>query len=308
MASLSLEESTCTSLTVSLNMSGSYSGNRRTITWYIAGNKKASWTFDNDSTYEEYTFTGLHPNYNYTIEVEVMASGWGSASTWSKTYKTDRFEAEIVTTDVTRTSITVYLDMPCTYPDNDRTLRWYLDGSLKYTKYPGSYATESSSVTFSGLSQGTTYTIRARITNTSGLLDKEYEIDVTTDKPSVSQWSWSSSNGNATSAQTRSAKTAIDNQGRLSNFSYLVWNDLVNKVNEALTAGGSSWSNQYADISSTRMSSNNKLLTATRFNSLRFNIGRKQSTGISDVSKGDVVYGWYFTRLTDRLNTYISKL
>ena len=56
------------------------------------------------------------------------------------------------------------------------------------------------------------------------------------------------------------------------------------------------------------MSPSDKVLTAKRFNALRWNIGRKYSTGLNDVSKGDIVYGSYFTALTSALNSWIATI
>ncbi len=133
------------------------------------------------------------------------------------------------------------------------------------------------------------------------------------DKPTVKKWDWYSSNGtggssgNATASQTRAAYNAVTGKGKTSNFAYEVWNDMVNKVHEILSAKGLSWDNEFTSFSGAKMSSSNKVLTAAKFNSLRYNIGLHYSTGISTVSKGDTVYGWYFTTLTDCMNRWIDQ-
>lgn len=127
----------------------------------------------------------------------------------------------------------------------------------------------------------------------------------------VTPWDWNASNGKASASVTRAAHTAITSKGATSSFSYLVWNDLVNKVLEALSADGDSWSTHnstYLDSDSTKMSPSDKTLTAARFNALRWNIGRHYSTGLTDKSKGDVVYGSYFTTLTSALNSWIATI
>ena len=115
----------------------------------------------------------------------------------------------------------------------------------------------------------------------------------------------------ASASVTIAAHTAITSRGATSDFSYLVWNDLVDKVIEALTADGDSWNtnnSKYLSSSSTKMSPSDKVLTAKRFNALRWNIGRKYSTDITDRSKGQQVLGSYFTTLTDALNSWIATI
>lgn len=124
----------------------------------------------------------------------------------------------------------------------------------------------------------------------------------------IDEWDWSISNGSATAAQTQKAYTAITSRGAVSDFSYLVWNDLVNKVNDVKAEVGVSWNTKYLSLSNTLMTSSSKTLTADRFNSLRYNIGIHESTELYDVYTGDEVYGWYFTTLTDALNTWIADL
>lgn len=124
----------------------------------------------------------------------------------------------------------------------------------------------------------------------------------------IDLWNWSVSNGDATASQTSVAYTAITNHGAVSAFSYLVWNDLVNKVNDIKVETGYSWNTKYLSLSNTLMTASSKTLTAARFNSLRYNIGIHESTGLNEVYTGDEVYGWYFTALTGALNTWIGIL
>lgn len=125
---------------------------------------------------------------------------------------------------------------------------------------------------------------------------------------SIDSWSWDTSNGNASSEQTSAAYNAISNKTDVSNFSYLVWNDMVDKVLEILEATVDSWDNTYASAANTKMSSSDKILTATRFNSLRQNIDAGSSTNIDKVSKGDPVYGSYFKTLAEHINIWINNL
>lgn len=135
------------------------------------------------------------------------------------------------------------------------------------------------------------------------------------DTVTTSKWSWSASNGSANAAQTQLAYNAIIGKGAISNFSYLVWNDLCNKVQECITRAGSSWlttcglngaaTPTHADA---KMSATDKTLTAARFNAVRGNINSRVSTGVSPVVAGDMVLGSYFTNCTTALNTWIGTL
>lgn len=133
-------------------------------------------------------------------------------------------------------------------------------------------------------------------------------INVPAEEISITKWSWSASNGNASASQTSAAYSAVVNKTAVTNFSYLVWNDLCDKVKEILDATSGSWDSTYATYANTKMSSNDKILTATKFNSLRYNIGSHYSTGIYDVSANDDVLGSYFTTLVSCINGWIDTL
>lgn len=136
----------------------------------------------------------------------------------------------------------------------------------------------------------------------------------------VGLWDWDASNGTASNLQVQNAYSAINKVGGfgISDFSYLVWNDLVDKTYSAAQADNGEWltaksdgSATYLSYDETMMTSDDRTLTADRFNALKFNIGaptNSPGTGIDDVSSGDVVYGWYFTTLTSALNTWINNI
>lgn len=154
---------------------------------------------------------------------------------------------------------------------------------------------------------GTTYYLWVRYysTSTSGYID--LYIDPPEALPTVDAWSWTTSNGSASATLTRNAYNAVTGKTAVTNFSYLVWNDMVDKVKEICDALGYGWDSSYATYSNTRMTSSNKTLTAVKFNSLRYNIGKWYSTGISEVSPGDEVLGSYFTTLATRINSWIAR-
>ena len=130
----------------------------------------------------------------------------------------------------------------------------------------------------------------------------------------VSKWSWSASNGSASASQTSAAYSAIVNKQDTRNFSHLVWNDLVSKVKEILTAKGLSWDTYYATYNNTKatLNANGEYeLTADMFNSLRNNIEflvGAGGTGIGKVDSGDEVLGSYFTTLASCINNAIDTL
>ena len=152
-------------------------------------------------------------------------------------------------------------------------------------------------------------------------------IKITIDETgSIIPWSWEATE------QRQTALYALENNGNIEDFKYQVWNDLVDKVMEAIntdTVNGIEWytstnggNTTYLSYDATRMTDSDRYITAARFNALKFNIGCREGasyidpstqstmtgTGISDVSKGDIIYGWYFIRLTESLNNWINSL
>ena len=124
----------------------------------------------------------------------------------------------------------------------------------------------------------------------------------------IAKFDWTVSNGSATAGQTQSAYTSVTGNGYLNSFSYLVWNDIADKVKEVLDALGYSWDSTYATFANTKMSSNDTTLTAARFNSVRYNVGQHYATGIADKIRGDTVYGAYITTVVSALNSWIDTL
>ena len=150
------------------------------------------------------------------------------------------------------------------------------------------------------------YEVLLLITNS----DKtDYEIRTVT-LLNVEKWDWQSSNGDASAEQTSAAYDAVTGQGKVSDLSYLVWNDMCAKVREIRLAVGDigAWDPAYGSYSSALMSASDRVLTASRFNNLKNQIGSQIGTGINDVSTGDIVKGSYFTTLTGRMNDWIDSL
>lgn len=222
--------------------------------------------------------------------------------------------AEIIVKATTQTSITVCLGgLQSDYSKDDRYVRWYLmpEATPFATTYIDAYASESDTVTITGLTANTTYNISAISYWTAGNGEPgttNYTLTVRTAETSnkISLWSWTSSNGSATAEQTKKAYTAVTTKGYISAFSYLVWNDLVSKANEYITKyQENTWSGDILSLSATKMTGADKRLTADRFNSLRYEMNRFFSN-YPMVSTGDEVKGSYFTDIATQLNIEIN--
>lgn len=179
-----------------------------------------------------------------------------------------------------------------------------LDGTI--VEGPTDYSTKRF-YTFRNVPSGRYRVYCSWSTTSSGQGNSDYVI-IGSSGVSIDRWDWSASNGSATANQTVVAYDVISNKGNTAEFSYKVWNDLVDKVVEVYDAIEGSWNTKYLTWKATRMQSDDRILTADRFNSLRYNIGINVSTGIDEVSRGDPVMGWYFERLTNRLNEWIDDV
>lgn len=127
---------------------------------------------------------------------------------------------------------------------------------------------------------------------------------------SVEPWSWTKSNGAASSGQTQTAYEVLMGSVTADQFSHLVWNDLVEKAAEVRAAKGYSWDTAggtYPSASGCKVSAG-ETLSAKKYNGVRYNIGSMQSTGIYDQSPGDEITGYKIYHLTDVLNDIISGL
>ena len=124
----------------------------------------------------------------------------------------------------------------------------------------------------------------------------------------IDKWSWAASNGSASTAQTKAAYSAIKNEGAGEDFSYLVWNDLVDKINEVVIAIGSSWSSYYTTLADAKQSRAGQILTAKQYNAARQNVGAHYSTGIGEVN-GDSEFTWScIYDLAQKLNEWIDSI
>ena len=177
-----------------------------------------------------------------------------------------------------------------------RTYKWYLNNALVDTTTTAPHA-GSTRYAYFGLAAGTWYHLDVIIIggDTGAQLAHLY-TDCQTQAAPPSAWSW-------TSAET----TAFNNHGAFDELTAARWNAFVDKINEVCAAAGSSWLTNYSTVAGAKASSGGAL-TANKFNSVKFNIGSRISTGIADVSAGSTVYGSYFITLENKLNSWIATL
>lgn len=142
--------------------------------------------------------------------------------------------------------------------------------------------------------------------------------DVVIEKADLEYWSWHRGTDTDVIADSDRGRAydALKTKGLLSEFTYQTWNELVDKVQEVIdyindNDAEGCWQTQWftdgghLSKNGTYMYYNDKVMTAARFNALRYNIGTRYSTGIADKSPGDPIFGDYFVMLTDALNRWI---
>ena len=310
MATVSARNITSTSVTV--RVTGVKSGDE--LYFFVRLQSDSSdvsgYAYDSaSSTSAEADIGGLEPGTNYLANVRINGK-WATAVK----FKTDPEEVDFggdIDTKCTTDSISARLvGINTDYPNNKVIVTFYVAGSqvssFTFAGVPSSGTTKW--MTKTGLKSGTRYSVSIEVEDLVTGWSNSWSARVTTDKILVSAWSWSASNGTATASQTKTTYDALINKGALSDFSYRVWNDMCSKVIEIENAAGLTWSTKYASYADTKMSSSDKVLTATRFNSLRYNIGRSYSTGIDEVASGDTVYAWYFTTLARCMNEWIDQI
>lgn len=209
--------------------------------------------------------------------------------------------ARISVVSTTVNKITVQLvELATNYAANIRTCDWYIDGDFYRSMTLANGIEKSQTISFTGLSMGTSYSIEAEVYASGWTGPVNFFKTATT--RDIANWDWFQ-----TTAR-RKAYNAVTGSGKVEDFSFTVWNELVDKVNEVKQGTNLGWNSTYASLKDTKMSSTDKVLTAKRFNSWRFNVGIQVSTGINDVSTGDPVYGWYFTTVVNSLNRWIDSL
>lgn len=140
----------------------------------------------------------------------------------------------------------------------------------------------------------------------------------------IEPWDWTISNGEASAEETQIAYQALIDKDEFSKFSYKVWNDIVNKINEVNIYLEREWWSKYASYVETLVEQSGDILTDDRFNSARANIrypywdwqfnrdsegylGRLDVRGVNHYGWGraDKVFGVYLLELLSNLNVVI---
>ena len=127
-------------------------------------------------------------------------------------------------------------------------------------------------------------------------------------KPKIDLWSWSASNGLATPAQTQRAYKTMMDELPAEGFSYQVWNDLVDKIYEVVSALNLNWSTTYTTYAGAKLNGPGQILTASKYNSARLNVGMRHSTGINPVTSATEFTWSYIFNLVQKLNEWITEL
>jgi hypothetical protein len=127
----------------------------------------------------------------------------------------------------------------------------------------------------------------------------------------IDAWFWDKSNGDASDNQTKTAYKILKGETSVDDgFSYKVWNDLVEKIAEVRNIRPDisvEWDNAYATKNKTKVNVGDTL-SATRFNSICYNINNMKGVSVSYVKSGDILYGKYIISLVETLNKIIGEL
>lgn len=297
-----------TSLTITYSVSNASSA---TMWWKVRGSSGSSSGLSLSTSGTTTTLSGLSPGTQYQMYVTAYGPSSSTTSddvTGSTFYGTTYSNPTISgPSSITTGSSSITFSYSVS---NATTVRlYYGTSSSSMTSYK-TLSTSSTSYTLSGLSENTTYYmyLYASSTTTGGTATGS-TVSATTSSNKPDLWSWTASNGSATATQTSTARTAVTSNGYVTSFSYLVWNDMCDKVQAVLDCAGITWSTHYGlTLAQTKMTTSSKVMTAARFNSLRYNVGSNYSTGISEVSTGDIIYGSYFTTLMTKVNEWINSL
>ena len=230
---------------------------------------------------------------------------------------------------VTENSVTLYLsNLDTNWSNGTRTVYWYIgypENDVTVDNYYQSDISfledgeaEGGYVTFYYLDADTNYHVYCEVYRGDTFLADDETQFVTASKeyPSMEKWSWTHSNGSATADETWLAYNAVDERREVIEFSYKVWNDMVDKAKELISIyyDFNWWDSTYETYADTKMDSYNTELTASKFNSLRNNLELigdyivGYPIGIERVYPGDKVYGVYFKTFADYMNNCIDKI
>ena len=259
-------------------------------------------------------FSGLAPGTKYRAYLSWSTTSSGEGHYNWLPFITKAAVNPIYTTTKTKNQINVIITDPGSYSYFNYSLRDASNSTI--LQEPSGYVTDTR-YSFNGLKANTTYVVCLNwSTSTVGQGNVAY-ITVTTDPVNVSKWDWSkaniSSSTGASASQTAAAYTALSNKSAVSEFSYKVWNDLVDKVVQVWHAQDSYFDTSILSYDATKMTSSDRIMTAARFNSLRNNVDKgltshnATTTGLNTVFPGNIVYAGYFLTLAKAINRWIDS-
>ena len=157
--SVTITDTTTSSINVSVSASG---GTNNVATYYYSINN-GSYT---SSTSSSYTFSGLSKGTTYTIKVYVKDANGVDSNLYSKSVITNAFVNQPVVNSVTVTGTTTS-SISVSVNASGGT---YNIGTYYYSINNGAYSSSTSNTkTFTGLSAGTTYTIKVYVKDTVGV-------------------------------------------------------------------------------------------------------------------------------------------
>lgn len=196
--------------------------------------------------------------------------------------------ANLAFTGVTESSFYVYVDNLQVGYVGGRNCSWFVGPTWMGTTTIPDGASSGGGISATGLAKNTTYAIVCNITNNSGEPLTTLTGSVTTLGPSrPANFYWNAAELNA-----------LNYQGYTTSLTYLRWNAFVSAVE-----GFRQYKGLPSVPASAYMSSSDRMMTASRFNTVRLMIGSMASTGLVDVYPGDIVYGHYFIMLQNSLNS-----
>lgn len=204
-------------------------------------------------------------------------------------------------------SISVQLaGLDTSWNNGTRPVVWWIGSSYQGESSLSNGVSSGGNKTITGLSPATEYTITAEVFFSGKLLYTGSATGTTTGSTRPSKFYW-----------TTAERALFNNYGTVANFSYTRWNAFIDYVtelhsyNKTLNSKIGSSFNGYPSTTTVqtlltdgRMASSNKILTAKKFNNIRYCVGSLYSTGISNVYTNDIVLGSYFTKLESAANSF----
>lgn len=156
------------------------------------------------------------------------------------------------------------------------------------------------------------------------MADKIKELPLLYDESGTAYppWDWQADEDRQT------GYNALISNGPVTDFSHYTWNELVEWLDAKLMFAGLDWVDSFGSVEETKVSTENPVLTAKRFNAMVYNIdyylprawswwcrpeaegyvGRIGFQGLSDSINPDIVYGAYFLELTAAMNKFLEVL